>query len=74
MPREKVIERFKETVSSWATRELHLYHPLAVEFNEQEGQVEIYSSKVSVRRGIEYFLYSLFLKILLAYKLSNSNR
>jgi hypothetical protein len=45
MPREKVIERLKEIVSSWTTRELNLYHPLKVEFNEQEGEVEIYSSR-----------------------------
>ena len=45
MPREKVIERFKEILSSWATRELNLYHPLKVEFDEQEGKVEIYSSR-----------------------------
>src|SRR4030042_1967990 len=45
MPREKVIERFKEIVSSQATRELNLYQPLKVDLNEQEGEVEIFSSK-----------------------------
>jgi ssDNA-binding Zn-finger/Zn-ribbon topoisomerase 1 len=45
MPREKVIERFKEIVSSQSTRELNLYQPLKVDLNEQEGEVEIFSSK-----------------------------
>lgn len=45
MPKEKVIEMFKEIVLSRATRDLELYYPLKVEFNEQEGEVEIYSFK-----------------------------
>jgi len=45
MPKEEVIEMFKKIVLSRATREAELYHPLKVEFNEQEGEVEIYSFK-----------------------------
>jgi ssDNA-binding Zn-finger/Zn-ribbon topoisomerase 1 len=45
MLREKVKERLKEIVSSSATRDLDLYHPLEVKINEQDGEVEIYSSK-----------------------------
>jgi len=47
MPREKVIEMFKEIVLlSWArnNRELRL-RPLKVEVNERDGEVEIYSPK-----------------------------